>query len=78
MLHGYDLPRSVEIVPGVYVGGEAAALSLVAPRGSGEGGPEPDEFKFFSGKSGVLILSGLPRVSLWKHVHVHSLATTDT
>lgn len=50
MLHGYELPRAVEIVPGVFVGGEAAALQLVAPRGSGAGGPEPDEFKFFSGE----------------------------
>lgn len=49
MLHGvHGLPRAMEIVPGVYVGGEAAATALVTPN-EDEGGPRPSQFKFFSG-----------------------------
>lgn len=44
LLHGFKLPKSVEVVPGCFLGGEAAAVEQVAA------GTQPlSAFKFFAG-----------------------------
>lgn len=44
VLHGHALPRAVEVVPGVFVGGEAAAVDAATA-----GQLDPSGFKFYSG-----------------------------
>lgn len=44
LIHGHNLEGALEISPGVYVGGDAAAVKAV-----GEGLLPANDFKFFSG-----------------------------
>ena len=48
MLHGQPLARAVEVVPGVWVGGEAAAAEMVE-----SGKMRADDFRFFAVSMGV-------------------------
>lgn len=44
LLHGQVLPRAVEVVPGVFMGGDAGASDAVS-----KGLATPEQFKFFAG-----------------------------